>query len=43
MLQVRFSNHELIKNSMIYLYIRPDIKKDDTAAKATAINKACIG
>ena len=28
---------------MIYLYIRPEVKKNDTAAVTTAINEACIG
>ena len=27
MLKIRFSNHRLIKISMIYLYIKPEIKK----------------
>ena len=29
---------------MIYLYIKPEVKKkNDTAAMTTAINEACIG
>ena len=28
---------------MIYLYIKPEVKKNDTTAKTTAINEACIG
>ena len=28
---------------MIYLYIKPEVKKNDTTAMNTAINEACIG
>ena len=45
---VRFSNHWLIKISMIYKYIKPKVKKSHTTAMTinkaiTAINEACIG
>ena len=44
MLQVRFSNHQLTKISMIYLYIKPKVKKkNNTTAMTTAINEGCIG
>ena len=44
MMQIRFSNPRLIKISMIYLYIKPEVKKkNDTAAMTTAINEASIG
>ena len=43
MLQIRFSNHWLIKSSMIYLYIKPEVKKNDTTAMTTIINEACFG
>ena len=43
MLQIRFSNHRLIKISILYLHIKPEVKKTDTTAMSTAINKACIG
>ena len=36
-------NPQLIKISMIYLYIKPKVKKNDTTAMTTAINEACIG
>ena len=42
MLKIRFSNHRLIKISMIYLYIKPEIKKNDTTATIAAINETCI-
>ena len=42
-LQIRFSNHRLMKVAMIYLSIKPEVKKNDTTAMTTAINKACIG
>ena len=43
MLQIRISNPRLIKISMIYLYIKPEVKKNDTTAMNIAINEACIG
>ena len=44
MLQIRFSNYQLTKISMIYLYIKPEVKKDNnTIAMTTAINEGCIG
>ena len=43
MLQIRFSNHRLIKISIIYLYKKPEVKKkNDTTAMTAAINEACI-
>ena len=35
-------NSQLIKVSMIYLYIKPEVKKNDTTAMTTTINEACI-
>ena len=43
MLQIRFTNHWLIRISMIYMYIKLEVKKNDTAVMTTAINEACIG
>ena len=42
MLQIRFSNPQLIKISMIYLYIKSEVKKNNTAAMTTAINEAVV-
>ena len=42
MLQVRFSNHQLMKISIIYLHVKSEVK-NDTKAMTTAINEACIG
>ena len=42
-LKIRFSHHPLIKICMIYLYIRPEVKKNDTTAVTAAINEARIG
>ena len=42
-LQVRFSNHQLMKISLIYPYKKPEVKKNDTTAMTAAINEACIG
>ena len=42
-MQIRFSNHRLVKISMAYLYIKPEVKKYDTTAMTTAINEACAG
>ena len=43
MLQIRFSNNRLIKISMIYLDIKPEVEKIyDTIAMTTVINTACI-
>ena len=36
-------NPQLIKVSMIYLYIKPEVKKHDSTVKTTSINEACIG
>ena len=41
MLHIRFSNHQLIKISMIYRYIKPEVNKINTIM-AAAINEACI-
>ena len=41
MLQIRFCNHRVIKSSMIYLYIKPEVKKWYNS-KDAAINEACI-
>ena len=43
MLQIRFSNPRLIKINMIYLYIKPEVKKMIKKTMTTAINEACIG
>ena len=43
MLQIRFSNHRLIKITIIHLYIKPEVKKNDTTAMTAAISEACIG
>ena len=42
MLKIRFSNHRLIKISMICLYIKPEIEKNDTKATIATINETCI-
>ena len=34
-LTIRFSNHRLIKISMIYMYIKLEVKKNDTKAMTT--------
>ena len=31
------------KISMIFLYIKPELKKNDTTAMITAINEVCLG
>ena len=33
--KIRLSNHQLIKISMIYLYIKPEIKINDATAMIT--------
>ena len=43
MMQIRFSKPRLIKISMIYLYIKAEVKKIDTIAMTIAINEACVG
>ena len=46
MLQIRFNNPQLIKISMVYLYIKPGVKKNkkkDTTAMTAALNEPCIG
>ena len=42
MVKKTFSKHRLIKISMTYLYIKPEVKKDSTAMN-TATNEACTG
>ena len=42
-LKIAFSKHRLMKISMIYAYIKPQIKKYDTTAITVAISEACIG
>ena len=44
MLKTTFSKHQLIKISIIHMYIKPEFKKKtDTKAMTTAINETCIG
>ena len=42
-LKTRFSNHRLIKISMIYLHIKLKLKINDTTAMTAAINEGFIG
>ena len=41
--KIRFSNDWLITISMIYVYIKPEVKKNDITPMNAALNKACIG
>ena len=42
MLKITFNKHPLIKTSMTYVYIKTEVKKNDTTTMTTAINEACI-
>ena len=37
MLHIRFGNHRLIKINMIYVYIKPEVKKNDATAVIAAL------
>ena len=37
MIKIRFSNHRLIEVSKIYVYIKPELKKNDAVSVTTAI------
>ena len=43
MLKTTFPRHQLIKISMICAYIKPEVKKNYTAAITIAKNEAFIG
>ena len=43
MLKTTFSKHRLIKINMTYMYMKLEVKKNDSTAMSTAINQACIG
>ena len=38
-----YCKHRLIKISAACVYIKPEVKKNDTKAMTAAINEACIG
>ena len=37
MIKIRFSNHRLIEVSKIYVYIKPELKKNDAVSVTIAI------
>ena len=43
MLKAIFTKEQLIKFSMIYMYKKPEIRKNDATTMNTATNKTCIG
>ena len=43
MLKRTFSKYWLIKVSMTCMYIKPEVKKNDTTEITTATNEPCIG
>ena len=43
MLKTTFRRHRLIKISMTYVYIKPEVNKNDTTAMIDVTNEAGIG
>ena len=43
MLKETFRKHQSIKISIIWVYIKPEINKNDTTAMAGTMNEAFIG